>query len=132
MSVNLRRIDDFDADKVSMRAVGIASTAAANATTSIDHTLAAARLLTGLKLLVWNAEPGDKASLQVVHPTYGVLDTFGLDWNIDNTSVLQALPAVSYPASLVAGLILRVSYAATAAGSTRAVGVNFEFHEAKV
>jgi hypothetical protein len=96
-------------------------------TKNIDHTLSAERWLTGLKIILDGKQvAGDTVQLQVVHPTYGVVDQFGDTWNVsDKSSVIDEMPG--YAARLQAGLTLRVAYTSTGPDDV-SVGVNYKLH----
>jgi len=112
----LRRIADFDADKVKFRGDAKAVTALASQTTNLDFKVIEERLFTGLQILA-NAISGDYCALSVVDVDnilgYGagtVLDTFVTKWYLDSTADNQGIFTVGYPAFILAGLYIRVSY----------------------
>jgi hypothetical protein len=131
MANDLRRVDNFDADTVESRGQGVSGSAPAGQTTNIDLTLADFRLFTGLAFQAHNAQIGDVAHLEVVHPTAGTLLRFYDSWQVNPEQACQGIFQYPYTARLVAGLILRVVYVATNEGVARHVAANYFLHRDK-
>lgn len=98
-----------------------------NTTTNMDITPSATedRFVDGGIIIHKDTNPGDHVSFKVVHPTYGVVETYVPSWllppGVGSESILV------YPARIPAGIILRVVYTNT--GSTSAYcGVNYRLH----
>jgi len=106
---------------------GINGTVPFGTIANIDHTLTAERWIDGVELLVKDANCGDTAKLQIVHPTAGIVDEFGSTWNIDSASGKQNPVVLSYPAKLAAGLTIRTEYNSTGTADVW-VGVNLRLH----
>ena len=99
-------------EQMRFRGLGISGTATAGATTNIDHVLTEERYLSGGRVILEDHVLGDYASLQIVHPTYGVVDTFAENWYFspsnDQGDIIR-----NYPAKLPAGLTIRIAYTST-------------------
>jgi hypothetical protein len=116
------------ADGFRARFTGFSGTADYGTTTALDYTLSAERWIDGVELLVSGAAQGDYVNFQVVHPQAGVLDTFGATWYVDHERCKQTVVVLSYPARLVAGLIIRVSYVSVGTADVW-VAANLRLHE---
>jgi hypothetical protein len=107
-------INFFNKTKLFKDCKGASGVAVAGQTTNLDLTLSDDVLMTGGVFLAQNAAQGDKVDFQVLAPDgqggYVVVAQFITDWYLDPTVVQQPIPRSSYPAKLVAGLILRVIY----------------------
>jgi hypothetical protein len=83
------------------------------------------RYVDGGIIVTKDANPGDYCSFQVVHPTYGVVETYVPKWFVTPGTGQQLIQV--YPASIPAGITLRVVY--TNSGSSDVgVGVNYRLH----
>lgn len=131
MANDLRRIDNFDSDSAESRGKGIMCTVPAGQTTNVDMTLSQYRLFSGLAFHVHNAEFGDTVHLEVCQPNGVPIQRFFDSWVVDPAISSQGVFQYPYTARLVAGLILRVVYNATAVGSDRGIGVNYFLHRDK-
>lgn len=107
---------------------GITGTALFGVTTNIDHALAEERWIDGVEVMQVGAAKGDTVHFQIVHPTLGVVDTFGETWNIDSTTGKQGAVVLSYPAKLVAGLSVRCAYNSVGTANVW-VGINLRLHK---
>lgn len=106
---------------------GISGTMVNSSTSNLDLVLAEERWIDGVELMQVGAEKGDTVSFQVVHPTYGVVDTFGENWNVESTDGKQNPVVLSYPAKLAAGLTIRAAY--TSVGVVDVwLGLNLRLH----
>jgi hypothetical protein len=89
-------------------------------------------LLTGGTLIVKGGNIKDNISLQVVHPTFGVVNEFVSKFGIIEDSQKQFDKQLNYPAKIFAGLKLRVSYESFNSGSTRSIVLNYDLHKVLV
>lgn len=111
-------------EKMRFRGLGISGTATKNTTTNIDYTLTEERYLSGARLLLKNQAWGDKANLEIVHPTLGVIDVFAEGWFLDPDNSNQGDIIRNYPAKLPAGLIIRIAYTSVGVAVNVEVKVN--------
>ena len=122
-------VDQFNSDAVQFAGAAACGDAAENTNTSVDYTCPFDLCITGAVLLVKDGKFGDKCCLQVVHPTYGVINEFATDWAIASDTQKQFELALNYPANLPTGLKLRLLYKATSEAGTRKVAVNYLNHK---
>lgn len=118
-----------NADGFRARFKGISAIVPFGVTTNIDYTLAEERWIDGVEILHVDAAMGDTANFQIVHPTYGVVDTFGTSWNIDSTVGKQGAVVLNYPAKLAAGLTIRCAYMSVGTTTNVWVGINLRLHK---
>lgn len=101
-----------------------------NAESNGDLVLTDDHLLTGGILLVKNGEFTDEVSLQIVHPTYGVVNEFVTKYRIIEDETRQFMLDLDYPAKLSAGLTIRVHYkASNLSATTRKIALNIFLHK---
>ena len=96
-------------------------------TTNIDITPSTTedRFVDGGYIIHKDSNPGDKVAFKVVHPTYGVVETYVPGWLLPPGTGSEAITV--YPAKIPPNIILRVSYTNT--GTTSAFcGVNYRLH----
>lgn len=105
---------------------------AENTEVHIDLQLADDVLLTGGVLLVKGGKFEDKISMQVVHPTMGVLNEFVTDYRVVEDSQKQFDLSSAYPAKIYAGLILRIKYVSCAIPGVRDIAANYYLHKVLV
>jgi hypothetical protein len=122
-------VDQFNSDAVQFAGASATGDAAENTNTNIDYTCPYDLCITGAVMLVKGGVFGDKCSLQVVHPTYGVLNEFATDWAIAEDTQKQFELALEYPANLPTGLKIRLVYKANATAGTRKVAMNYLLHK---
>lgn len=126
-------IDDFDKSKLTFDGQGTSGTLTATRTSTLDYTLTDDCLITGVELIINNGNYGDTLSLQVVdttgftgYPAGTVLDQFASNWNVTPTSDSQF--DIVYPAKLITGLSLRISYTSTGLINVF-VAANYKLHK---
>lgn len=108
----------------------IAFSCLANSESNGDLTLTDDSLLTGGILLVKNGNFFDEVSLQIVHPTLGVVNEFVTKYRIVEDEIRQFMLDLDYPAKIPAGLSIRVQYKASNNGqSTREIAINLFLHK---
>lgn len=96
--------------------------------TAIDlPALAEERWVDGGEVVVKDANPGDWVTFSVVHPVYGVVETFVPSWTVVPGTGRTTLSA--YPARVPAGMILRMTYTNTVGGTTPGCAVNYRLHK---
>lgn len=123
-------VDQFNSDVVLFAGKSAIGTAAAGDTVNIDYTLDFDALLTGATLIVKGGKSEDKASLQIVHPSAGVLNEFVTDWYIAEDQDSQFSLDLNYPANLASGLIVRLVYKAKSGlTGTRTIRINYMLHK---
>lgn len=115
--MELRRIADFNADRVNFKGFGSSGTATAGQVTNIDYKLTEERLVYGGQLILDGHVFGDKVSMQVVDVDnilgYGaglVLGSYVTDWYISPTEAAQHPLLVEYPTKIMANLYFRLAY----------------------
>jgi hypothetical protein len=121
--------DQFTSDNVQFAGSSAFGDAPENTNTNVDYTCPFDLCITGAVLLVKGGKFGDKCCLQVVHPTYGVVNEFATDWAIASDIQKQFELDLKYPANLAAGLKLRIYYKATSETGTRNVAINYLNHK---
>lgn len=132
MSTRFTHVDQFNSDAVQFAAAGVSSSATASETKDIDYTVPYDLCITGAVMLVKGAKFQDIVSLKVVHPVYGVINTFVTGWYIAEDSQKQFELQLNYPANLPAGLVVRATYVATAEEGTRQIAINYLLHKVMV
>lgn len=120
--------EQFTSDNVAFAGKSISGVAVASEIKAVDLLLTADHCLTGCLVLVHGAKIGDTTSLQIVHPTYGVVNTFATDWFMSSDRENQFILDLSYPANLAAGLTIRALYKATAEAGSRTIMINYLLH----
>lgn len=104
-----------------------------NSESNGDLLLTDDHLLTGGILLVKNGNFSDEVSLQIVHPTLGVVNEFVSKYKIIEDETRQFMFDLDYPAKLSAGLSIRVFYkAANSNQSAREIAINLFLHKVLV
>ena len=129
---NPQNISDFEKSKLLFDGKSVQGTAVANDTKTIDITLSDDYLLTGGMLLVKGAKFFDSATLQIVHPNFGVVNQFVTEYFMKEDSQEQFNLAIGYPAKLAAGLSVRLVYKATADAGVRSIALNYQLHKVTV
>lgn len=95
---------------------GMAGTAAHGTATAVDMLMTEDRIITGTHIVLSGSQTqGDWAKMEIVHPTYGVVDLFGDTWFIPSTTNYIVVEP-GYYARITAGLKIRVTY--TSVGAT--------------
>lgn len=123
------KTEEFQSDQVNFNGMASFGSASESQTTSSDLTLMDDHLMTGGNFLVKNGKFGDKIKLQVVHPTYGVVNQFVTDYGVQSDSEFQFSLDLSYPAKLATGLKLRVVYISTSEVGQRDYCINYLLHK---
>jgi hypothetical protein len=119
----------FNSSNVNFNGLSCFGSCAPSATATADLSLADDHFITGGIFIVKNGKFGDKVSLQVVHPTLGVVNQFVTDYGIIGDSQLQFTMDEDYPAKIPAGLKLRILYVATSELLTREFCLNYTLHK---
>ncbi|TXH10650.1 MAG: hypothetical protein E6R04_04775 [Spirochaetes bacterium] len=122
-------VDQFTSDNVAFAGAAASGDAVASETKNVDYSVPFDACLTGAVVIVQGAKIDDKVSLQVVHPTYGVLNEFVTDWFMADDQSEQFALQLNYPANVPAGLTIRAVYKATADEGTRKVRINYFLHK---
>jgi hypothetical protein len=122
-------VDQFTSDNVAFAGGSAAGDAVANETKNIDYTVPVDLCLTGAVVIVHGAKVDDKVSLQVVHPSLGVLNEFVTDWYMADDQSEQFALQLNYPANVPAGLYIRAVYKATSEVGTRKARINYLLHK---
>jgi len=125
---NPKQVDEFNSSVLNYNGYGVEGPITANATTDLDLTFADDMIVTAIELIVVDPSAGDYMTLSVIHPLGTVLNVFVPKW-LTGPSSFRTWYQVSYPAKLVAGLILRASYISTTATAPTYVGVNYGLHK---
>lgn len=120
---------DFEKTKINFSGQSISLTCEENATSEGDLELADDYLMTGGMLLVKGGGFSDRVYVQIVHPTYGVVNEFISGYRICEDMIKQFDISLNYPAKLPAGLKIRCKYVAGDAVGTRDVAVNLYLHK---
>lgn len=136
MTVYIRRVSDFDSDKVSFRGKGMQWTATAGVTSNLDYKFTEERLVCGGQLILTGHAPGDSGSLVIIDKDnvmgYGaefVLDGFITDWFFVSDEENQGVLSIPFPAQIPANLYLRIIYVSTGSNN---VNVRFNMLNYKV
>lgn len=124
-----QKVIDFEKGKLNFAGKSCIGTSLASEITNIDITLTEDHLLTGGILIVKGGMMLDKISLQVVHPTAGILNEFVTQYRVIQDSNRQFELMLPYPAKLFAGLILRCKYESSSEPSTRTIAINYLLHK---
>lgn len=126
------KVIDFEKSKITFDGKSVLGSAVASETKNFDLLLADDYLITGGVLKVKGAKFFDLATLQIVHPTYGVVNQFVTDYCMNEDTQLQLHLEIPYPAKLIAGLLIRLVYKATADAGTRSIALNYQLHKVLV
>lgn len=121
-------ISEFEASKLNANFQGISGICIAGQSLNLDLTMTEDHLITGVQLLAKGSNFGDRITLQVVHPVYGVVNQFASDWQVCSDSEIKLDKEVIYPAKLFTGLILRVLYVSTGSIPVQVL-VNYDLHK---
>lgn len=124
-----QNIDGFNKTNLAFFGKGIIGQGNLSSTTTLDYVLTDDVLMTGGIVLVKNAQFGDKISLKIVHPVYGVVNTFVDGFYVQETSQEQLNINLNYPAKLPAGLTIRCEYTANAIAGLREIAANLFLHK---
>ena len=126
-------IADFNANNLNFAGKGASGsctvTSSSNPVASIDMTLTDDCLITGGILMVKNGYFTDKLSMQVVHPTLGVVSEYVTDFRVVEDSQRQFELNINYPAKIPAGMILRIKYTPSTDVGVRYISVNYMLHK---
>lgn len=112
-----------------VKATGYRGTAIAGTTTNLDFAIGAEdRHMSGMSMVLKNHAEADTSGLSVVdvdslipeayrvaYPSWPVLKTFGIAWNIDETVSTQLPHTFNFVAKINAGFYIRVAYTSTGA-----------------
>lgn len=126
---NPQKKSDFVKDNLQFSGQVIFFECAPSSSSYSDFVLADDYMLTGGRLLVENGNINDKLYIQIVHPTYGVVNEFISGYRISSDTVLQLNLDLDYPAKLVAGLSIRCKYVSDSAIVTRKIALNLYLHK---
>lgn len=119
----------YDKTKMEVNRQGIIQTITIGQTENIDFTLTDDMLFDGARVLVKNGIFGDSMDLQIVHPSLGVLVQFVTAEPISGNSELQMDFTSRYPAKLLSGLIIRLTYHSTGAVGNPRVAIGYSLHK---
>lgn len=128
-TLKVTHISQFRSDLVNFNGQSAFGSCVASTLLPCDLTLTDDHFLTGGSFVVKNGKFGDKVTLQVVHPTMGVLNQFVTNFGVQEDRQFQFEQIIEYPAKVFAGLILRVVYSATADIGTREFFINYALHK---
>ena len=135
---NPMSVNDFEKNKISLNIIGIDGNFTGNSISNIDLLLTDDVLVTGASVICKNHVFGDAISLQVVDTNnilgYGantVLNTFANNWIVSDDSQKQIDFVSPYPAKIIAGLTLRVSYTSIGTNNGQ-IAVNYILHKVLV
>ena len=96
----------------------------------LDVLVESDKWMEGVRVMCSGQAEGDTLSMEIVHPVYGVVDTFGANVNIDPTTFMQINNKSKYWAKLLTGLTVRLSYHTTQTTDVK-LYVDFYFHKEK-
>lgn len=109
-----------DACNFRARFKGITGIAMAGTTTNIDYKITEERYINGVRLILSDHADGDYLDFEVVDidnilglGAGTVLDQFGSNWFVDDSSKTQPDVIVPYPAKIISGLYIRLKYTST-------------------
>jgi hypothetical protein len=125
---NPRQSEEFNSSVLNYNGYGVTEVVSGNTTTNLDLTFADDLIVSAIELIIDDPKAGDYMTLQVVHPTGTVLNTFVPKW-IMGISSFRSFYKVGYPAKLFAGLILRASYVSVNSTPPTFVAVNYALHK---
>lgn len=114
------------------RCTGKKWTATKDATSDLDLEVPAEREITHVHLYLKNHHEDDTLKFQIVdvdavyYPAGTVLDEFATDWQLDDTKKDQGVATAGYPATIFAGLYIRIKY--TSVGTTDDVVVRCNYY----
>jgi hypothetical protein len=100
----------FEKEKLNKAAQGYEFTVTAGTTQNLDIAISDDALVMDSCILIDGAVKGDKWTMQVIHPTNGVVFQGVTDWRVDFTTLNQPIPKANFPAKVYAGLTLRIVY----------------------
>lgn len=126
---NPEKVSDFQKSKLNFAGRSITGTVNENETINADYTFIDDTLMNGGVLIVKEAKITDKVSLQVVHPTYGVVNEFVTEYRLAEDQQVQFKLDLPYPAKLVAGLTIRCKYVASEEKGQRIFALNLLLHK---
>jgi hypothetical protein len=131
------KLADFEKTKLNLNGKGVYGESIVTditipVETHIDLLLTDDVLFTGGVLLVKGGHFEDKMSMQIVHPTYGVVNEFVTDFRIAEDTQKQFEMKNEYPAKLPAGLTLRIKYVPAPIVGVRDIAGNFILHKVLV
>lgn len=126
---NPEKTADFVKSKLNFNGQSIRGEVETSQTTEADYILADDHLLTGGVLIVKEAKIGDKVSLQIVHPTLGVVNEFVKDYGLAEDQQVQFSLNLEYPAKLATGLKIRCKYVASDDSAKRQFVLNLLLHK---
>ena len=119
----------FSVGQYRFRGDAKSGTCAAGTSSTVDHTLAEKRLLSGGCVVVKGAEILDTVKFQVVAADgTTVLDEYVTKWFV-NPTLGGAAVSMDYAGAVLATWKLRMIYTADSAGSTRTYCVNYLLHK---
>lgn len=127
-----QNINSFEKDKLEFFGQGVYGEIQESQTLSFDLVLDDDVLITGGFLNVKNGKFGDKASLQFVHPTFGVIKEPIKNYGMIEDQQRQFSIELEYPKVVPAGIIIRLSYVADATVGVRGVHINYFLHKIMV
>jgi hypothetical protein len=123
--------NEFTANGLNLNCLGVDGYPSSNASTNLDIELLDDNLLTGCEIVCENPQKGDYWKLQVVHPSYGVVNQFGDKWFTGSISYRSKI-IVPYSAKLSTGLIIRAVYVSVNSTAPEYCAVNYFFHKVLV
>lgn len=124
-----QNVGDFEKGKLNFAGKSCLGTSNAGETTNVDILLADDMLMTGGILIVKGGKMLDQISLQIVHPTYGVVNEFVTNYHVIEDSNRQFELLLQYPAKLATGLTIRCKFTSSADVGTRTIAINYLLHK---
>ena len=129
---NPEKVSDFEKSKLNFAGKSVSATVNENETINADYTLTDDMLMNGGVLIVKEAKITDKVSLQIVHPTYGVVNEFVTDYRLAEDQQVQFKLDLPYPSKLLTGLTIRCKYVASEEKGQRVFALNLLLHKVLV
>ena len=143
-----KRYEDLNSDSCTVDNQTIQDVADAGTSTNIDLKLTDDHLITGIQLIVENANFGDTVTMQVVdndgvlptvygpywtaeqpvlYPNYPVLRQFATNWGLSSDVQVKFDEGQLYPAKIIAGLYIRIIYTSTGTSNVNVIA-NYRLH----
>jgi len=129
---NPQKVSEFVKDNLQFSGQSIYFECSPSTENYTDLFLADDYLITGGRLLVEGGNLQDKIYMQVVHPTFGVVNEFISGFRISQDTALQLDLVIEYPAKLNAGLSVRCKYISNESVGTRKIAANLFLHKVLV
>jgi hypothetical protein len=118
-------VAEFDKSKMAFNGQKVKAIVPAGTVMNIDLPLTDDHLITGAMINLDGNVPGDEIKFHIVHPVYGIVNTF-INWYAADFN-----KEIPYPAKLPAGLIIRIAYTSTGTADVN-IYANFSLHKVLV